>query len=51
MKYECKLECYTPYVQGVVGCYVKLTFKQKIKILFSKKLNIVFIHRDWSDEL
>lgn len=38
-----KLEAYTPYVSGVVGRDFKLTFIQKIKILFCKKLRVILI--------
>ena len=30
------IKAYNPYVQGVLGTDIKLTFKQKIKILFCK---------------
>lgn len=32
----------SPYVKGVVGKTVKLTFKQKLQILFSKEVEINF---------
>lgn len=31
------------YIKGVVGTDIKLSFSQKIKILFSKGISVVFI--------
>lgn len=33
----------SPYITGVVGSDIKLSFKDKIKILFCKKLSVSFI--------
>lgn len=35
-----------PYVSGVVGNDIKLTFKQKIEILFSKGISVALIGAD-----
>ena len=34
------IKAYNEYVQGVLGTDIKLTFKQKIKILFSKGITV-----------
>ncbi len=38
-----KLKAYTHYINGAVGHDFKLTLLEKIKILFSKKLSVVFV--------
>lgn len=38
-----ELKGYTHYINGTVGHDFKLTLLEKIKILFSKKLSVVFI--------
>ena len=37
------LKLYSPYIIGTVGKDVKLTLKQKLQILFSPGISIVFI--------
>lgn len=34
------------YVKGVVGSDIKLSFVEKLKILFSKGISVAFIGRD-----
>ena len=34
------IKSYNPYVDGVVGTDIKLTFKQKIQILFCKGVSV-----------
>lgn len=34
------IKSYNPYVHGVVGTDIKLTFKQKIQILFCKGVSV-----------
>lgn len=34
------IKSYNPYVHGVCGTDIKLTFKQKLKILFSKGISV-----------
>lgn len=34
------IRAYNPYIKGVVGRDIKLTFKQKIQILFSKGIAV-----------
>lgn len=34
------IKSYNPYVHGVAGTDIKLTFKQKIKILFCKGVSV-----------
>ena len=34
------IKAYNPRVEGVLGTDIKLTFKQKIKILFSKGISV-----------
>ena len=34
------IKSYNPYVRGVVGTDIKLTFKQKIQILFCKGVSV-----------
>ena len=38
-----KLKAYTPYVNGVIGQEFKLTFMQKIRILFCEKLTVILV--------
>lgn len=38
-----QLKGYTPYISGVVGMDFKLTFKQKLQILFCSKLSVAFV--------
>ena len=37
------LKLYSPYITGTIGKDVKLTLKQKLQILFSPSISIVFI--------
>ena len=37
------IKAYTPYVDGVVGQDIKLSLRQKLKIMFSKGISVVFI--------
>ena len=37
-----KLTAYTPYVIGITGHDFKLTLSQRFKILFCKRLSVVF---------
>ena len=34
------IKAYSPYVNGIAGADIKLTFKQKIKILFCKGVSV-----------
>lgn len=34
------IQAYSPYVDGIVGQDIKLTFKQKIKILFCNGISV-----------
>jgi len=34
------IKAYNPYVRGVIGTDIKLTFKQKIRILFCKGISV-----------
>ena len=34
------IKAYNPYVGGIVGTDIKLTFKQKIHILFSRGISV-----------
>ena len=34
------IKAYSPYIKGVVGRDIKLTFKQKLQILFSKGISV-----------
>jgi len=35
-----------PYVKGIIGTDIKLTFRQKIDILFSKGISVCLIGKD-----
>lgn len=34
------IKAYSPYVRGITGVDIKLTFKQKIQILFSRGISV-----------
>lgn len=34
------IKAYSPYISGIAGADIKLTFKQKIKILFCKGVSV-----------
>lgn len=34
------IKAYSPYIPGIAGADIKLTFKQKIKILFCKGVSV-----------
>lgn len=38
-----RIKAYTPYVPGIVGHDFHLSFWQKVKILFSSSLSVVFL--------
>ena len=37
-----KLKCYTPYVKGITGHDFKLSIVQRLRILFCRKLTVIF---------
>ena len=37
------IKTYSPYVEGIVGQDIKLSLWQKLKIMFSKGISVVFI--------
>lgn len=42
-----KLKCYTPYVKGITGHDFKLSISQRFKILFCKKLSVIFANEEF----
>lgn len=38
-----EIKAYSPYIRGVVGKDIKLSFIQKLKILFSKGITVALI--------
>ena len=38
---QAELECYTPYVDGVIGAEFKLTFVQRIQALIYGRVTVV----------
>ena len=37
------IKTYSPYVEGIVGQDIELSLWQKLKIMFSKGISVVFI--------
>lgn len=36
------IKAHNPYVRGIIGTDIKLSFKQKIQILFSRGISVCF---------
>ena len=45
-----KLKCYTPYVKGITGHDFKLSLVQRFKILFCKRLSVIFANETFRPE-
>lgn len=43
------LKSYSPYVRGIVGADFKLTLGQRLRLLFCKKLSVIFIEK-WREK-
>ena len=44
------IKAYIPYIHGIIGHDFKLTLKQKLNLLFCKRLSVIFIEEKLRDE-
>ena len=45
------IKCYNPYINGTCGADIELTLKERIQILFSKGISVVFIGKRAEEEM